>query len=74
MAARSTTPWPTSPPSQPKSPASRERLTAVRLDRANLAAAGRATIAAYHDGEPDPLSYLRDELHAQGFSTERGRP
>ena len=31
-----------------------------------------ATIAAYHDGEPDPLSYLRDELHAQGFGTGRG--
>jgi hypothetical protein len=46
-------------------------LKAVRLDRANLAAAGRATLAAYHDGEPDPLSYLRDELDAQGFGTQR---
>jgi hypothetical protein len=36
----------------------------TRLDRANLLAAARATIAAYHDGEPDPLSYLRDELSA----------
>jgi hypothetical protein len=37
-------------------------LKDTRLDRANLLAAARATIAAYHDGEPDPLSYLRDEL------------
>jgi hypothetical protein len=50
-------------------------LTTVRLDRANLAAAGRATLAAYRLGEPDPLSYLRDELDAQGFSAgQRGRP
>ncbi len=50
-------------------------LTAVRLDHANLAAAGRATLAAYRLGEPDPLSYLRDELDAQGFSAgQRGRP
>ncbi len=33
----------------------------------NLAAAARATLAADHDGEPDPLYYLRDELHAQGL-------
>jgi hypothetical protein len=50
----------------------RERLTAVRIERANLAAAGRITIAAFHNGEPDPLSYLQDELHAQGFGTDRG--
>src|SRR5436305_8998919 len=43
-------------------------LTIIRLDRANLAAAGRATLAAYRLGEPDPLSYLRDELDAQGFT------
>lgn len=42
-------------------------LAACRLSRANLAAAGLATLAAWHDGEPDPLSYLRDELAAQGF-------
>jgi len=48
------------------------RLAACRLDRADLAAAGRATIAAYLDGEPDPLGYLRDELHAQGFGIPRG--
>lgn len=40
-------------------------LTAVRLSRANLLAAARASIAADHDGERDPLSYLRDELGAQ---------
>lgn len=43
---------------------------AARLDQANLAAAGRATLAASLDGEPDPLSYLRDELAAQGFLAE----
>jgi hypothetical protein len=46
-------------------------LTSTRLDRADLAAAGRATIAAWHDGEPDHLSYLRDELDTQGFGTRR---
>lgn len=50
-------------------------LAIVRLDRANLAAAGRASLAAYRTGEPDPLSYLRDELDAQGFTAgQRGRP
>jgi hypothetical protein len=39
-------------------------LRAARLDRANLLAAMRATLAAQADGEADPLSYLRDELHA----------
>jgi hypothetical protein len=47
-------------------------LRAVRLDRANLAAAGRATVAASYEGEPDPLSYLRDELAVQGFLGEHG--
>jgi hypothetical protein len=42
-------------------------LTTSRLFRANLAAAGLASLAAWHSGEPDPLSYLRDELAAQGF-------
>ena len=50
----------------------RAELAQIRLDRANLAAAGRATIAAYRDGESRPLSYLRDELHAQGFCRPRG--
>jgi len=50
-------------------------LTIIRLDRANLAAAGRATLTADRAREPDPLSYLRDELDAQGFSAgQRGRP
>jgi hypothetical protein len=49
----------------------RERLTAIRIERANLAAASRITIVAFHNGEPDPLSYLKDELHAQGFRTDR---
>ncbi len=40
-------------------------LRHARLDRANLLAAARATIAAHHDGEPDPLLYLRDELDAR---------
>ena len=29
---------------------------------ANLEAAIRAALGAYHDGEADPLAYLRDEL------------
>lgn len=48
-----------------------DELQAVRLDRANLAAAGRATLTAAHDSEPDPLSYLRDELTVQGFGPLR---
>jgi hypothetical protein len=36
----------------------------ARLDRANLLAAMRAALAAHADGEPDPMSYLRDELDA----------
>ena len=47
------------------------QLRAVRLDRANLAAAGRAALAASRDGDPDPLSFLRAELAAQGFLEER---
>ena len=43
----------------------RAELEAVRLDRANLLAAMRATIGAQADGEPDPLYYLRDELGAR---------
>jgi hypothetical protein len=46
-------------------------LSNARLDRANLLAAARATIAAYHDGEPDPLAYLRDELNAHTADTGR---
>jgi ABC-type transporter Mla subunit MlaD len=44
----------------------RTELRDTRLDRANLLAAARAVITAYRDGEPDPLSYLRDELAARG--------
>ena len=44
----------------------RAELAAVRLDRADLLAAARAVITAHRDGEPDPLSYLRDELSARG--------
>ena len=50
----------------------RAELAGVRLDRANLAAAALATITAHQDGEPDPLSYLRDELCAQGYQPHRG--
>jgi hypothetical protein len=39
-------------------------LEAARLDRANLLAAIRATIAADAAGECNPLSYLRDELES----------
>ena len=37
-------------------------LEAVRLDRANLLAAIRATLAADAESELDPLGHLRDEL------------
>jgi len=40
-------------------------LRHTRLDRANLLAAVRATIAAQYDGEPDPFAYLQDELDAR---------
>ncbi len=52
----------------------RAELAGTRLDRANLAAAAFATIAAHRDGEPDPLSYLRDELRAQGYDPNPSRP
>ena len=51
----------------------RAQLATCRLDRANLAAAGRATISAYLSDEADPFVYLRDELHAQGFGAEMGK-
>lgn len=41
-------------------------LSRVRRDRANLVAAGRATLRTDRAAEPDPLYYLRDELRAQG--------
>ena len=37
-------------------------LAGARMDCANLQAAMRTALAAHADGEPDPLSYLRDEL------------
>ena len=50
-------------------------LEAARLDRANLLAAIRATLAAYADGEDDPLWYLRDELDAHQMPSQRhGKP
>jgi hypothetical protein len=44
----------------------RVELADTRLDRADLLAAARAVITAHLDSEPDPLSYLRDELAARG--------
>ena len=50
-------------------------LDRLRLDRANLHAAMRATLAAHADGEPDPLWYLRDELNpAQQPAEDSRRP
>jgi hypothetical protein len=40
-------------------------LARTRLDYADLLAAARATLGAHDDGEDEPLSYLRDELHTQ---------
>jgi hypothetical protein len=53
----------------------RAELEAVRLDRANLLAAIRATLAAHEDGEPDPLGYLHDELDSPAdAATTRRQP
>jgi hypothetical protein len=51
----------------------RAELEAVRLDRANLLAAVRATLAADAEGEPDPLGYLRDELDTAGTTATDSR-
>lgn len=48
-------------------------LKQTRLDRANLLAAVRATLAAHSEGESDPLWYLRDELDAQDGATPASR-
>ena len=48
-------------------------LDQARLDRANLRAAMRATLAAHADGEADPLWYLRDELHAAESAADASR-
>jgi hypothetical protein len=45
-------------------------LRAARLERADLMAAMRATLAAQRDGEPDPLWYLRDALNAASGAPE----
>ncbi len=47
----------------------RADLAEVRVNHANMVAAIRATIAAHHDGEDDPLSYIRDEIQAQGYDS-----
>jgi hypothetical protein len=53
----------------------RAELEAVRLDRANLLAAIRATLAADADGDADPLGYLRDELDSpEPPASTRRRP
>ena len=51
----------------------RAELEAVRLDRANLLAAIRATLSADAEGEPDPLGYLRDELDSSDASATTRR-
>lgn len=54
----------------------RAELAGIRHQRANLLAAIRATLAAHHEGDDDPLYYIRDELHAQthpGSRTGEGR-
>jgi hypothetical protein len=50
---------------QPGPSADCRGLEAVRLDRANLLAAMRATIGAQADGKTDPLYYLRNKLGAR---------
>jgi hypothetical protein len=53
----------------------RAELEALRLDRANLLAAIRATLSADAEGVPDPLGYLRDELNSTGGpASTRRRP
>jgi hypothetical protein len=51
----------------------RRTLAALRLRYANLLAAARATLAAAHDGEAEPLAYLADELTDHG-QLPPGRP
>jgi hypothetical protein len=52
----------------------RAELEAVRLDRANLVAAIRATLAANAEAECDPLGYLRDELDSTDGPSNPRRP
>jgi hypothetical protein len=51
----------------------RRQLARTLHDQQDLIAAGKATIGAHADGEPDPLYYLRDELEALGH-LHRERP
>jgi hypothetical protein len=51
----------------------RAELKAVRLDRANLLAAIRATLAADAAGESDPLGYLRDKLDSPDSTADTRR-
>jgi hypothetical protein len=53
---------PTSPSCSPKSTASRAYSAAHGGIFSDLLAAARATLAADLDGEPDPLTYLRDAV------------
>jgi Fic family protein len=48
-------------------------LRQTRLDRANLRAAMRATLAALAEGEPDPTWYLRDELDGPESAADASR-
>ncbi|GID61995.1 hypothetical protein [Actinoplanes couchii] len=49
-------------------------LTRARWDFADLLAAARATLSADRDGEPDPLTYLRDAVaeHQEWIPPELG--
>ncbi|MDG4824907.1 hypothetical protein O7635_23915 [Asanoa sp. WMMD1127] len=49
-------------------------LAWTRTELANVLAAGRATLAAEHEGESDPLSYLRDELAQHDPDAGLGEP
>jgi len=52
----------------------RAELETLRLDRANLLAAIRASLAADAEGDADPLGYLRDELDSpEPLATRRRR-
>jgi len=48
-------------------------LDRSRMDRANLLAAMRATLAAHTDGDTDPLWYLGDELDAATNAADASR-
>jgi hypothetical protein len=50
-----------------------DELDRTRMDRANLLAAMRATLAAHAEGEADPLWYLRDELDAAESHADASR-